>query len=117
VRNRVCCVRLPPSGHATLFAGGFAGTVTLPGMAVDTVSFPLAFLGARTKKRQCFVAEVNKTPVVVRVFSSGGGGGGEEALSPAAVPVKLIMVKQGFSRYLHRTACSSRMQEGPRDSE
>lgn len=134
-----------------LLAGGFAGTVTLPGMAVDTVSLPLAFLGltrlyaaawitsdyefvaraagdvgsgskpmldteaggknmnvhgrmvpldpdvdgaaldvlagmdARTKNRHCFVAEVNKTPVIVRVSSSGGGGGGggEEALSPS----------------------------------
>ena len=58
--------RLPPSGHATLLSvdtvktaivtlqglqavyllvGGLVGTVGMPWMAVDTVSFPLAFLG------------------------------------------------------------------------
>lgn len=62
----VCCARLPPSGHATLLsvdmvktviatlqdlqaiyllADGFVRTVNVPLKALDSISFPLAFLG------------------------------------------------------------------------
>jgi len=165
--NLVHCARLPSSGHAPLLsvdtlqtvivtlqglqaiywlAGGLARTVSLPGMGLDTVSFPVAFLGltrlyaavwitsdyefvargtatgrrhdlafqtgveaanahhrmppldagigvnalggvvgvdARTKNRHS-VMEVDKTPVMIHVSSSGGGRASDgEALAPS----------------------------------